>query len=120
MTTKIKNIGKTQRRVMPRKVIKSLSAERIGLHSDNKRGAISLFILRQLIVNKLHSNGGRPSLIGAQKNRTKIPLIKEDWSKLKEISEYYKNKEGMHVSPAQIASILIHNALDNVSVKHQK
>jgi hypothetical protein len=59
-------------------------------------------------------------LIGAQKNRTKIPLIKEDWSKLKEISEYYKNKEGMHVSPAQIASILVHNALDKLSVNSRK
>jgi hypothetical protein len=117
MTTRIKNTGKTQRRVMPGKIAKALGAEEIDLHLNPKRGTISLFMLRQLIVNKLRSNGGRPSLIGAQKNRTKIPLIEEDWSKLKEMSKYFKVKEGMNVSPSQLASILIHKALDNIQCK---
>jgi hypothetical protein len=116
MTTKIKNIGKTQRRISSNKVINSLGAERIGLKSDTKRGAGSLFTLRQILVKKLHSRGGRPSLIGAQKNRTKIPLIEEDWSKLKRLSEYYNENEGMHVSPAQIASILLHKSLNKVTI----
>ena len=116
MTAKIRNVSKKQRRISPNSFMKGLGAERTGLISDTKRGAVSLFSLRQLLVEKLQSSGGRPSLVGSQKSRTKIPLIKEDWSKLKEITEYYKNKEGMHVSPAQIASIVLHRALGKVTV----
>jgi hypothetical protein len=113
MTVKIKNIGKTQRRIETNKVLNALGAERINLKVNTKGTVGSIFFLGRLIQNKLHSTGGRPSLIGAQKNRTKIPLFKEDWSKLKKISEYCKkNNAGRHVSPAQIASILLHKTLE--------
>jgi hypothetical protein len=60
----------------------------------------------------LRSTGGRRSLEGASK-RQKIPLLEGDWERLQEIAEASQS-EGIHPTPAQVASILLHRALNEI------
>ena len=112
----IKNIGKGQRRIDINDVARALGGEKAGVKIDTKQGPVSLFSLRQFLMNRLRSNGGRPALMGTTKERKKLPLFEEDWDKLKLIAEYYKKKEGINVSPAQIASILVHRDVAKIDI----
>ena len=47
--------------------------------------------------------------------RNKIPLFEEDRLKLKMIAKYYKEKEGINVSPGQIASALVHADVSRIA-----
>ncbi len=114
MVKVIKNIGPTQRHINPKVVAKTLGADRIGVKIDTRQGPLSLFSLRQFLVNRLRSSGGRPALVGTTKRRNKIPLFDEDWIKLEMIAKYYKEKEGINVSPGQIASVLVHTDISKM------
>lgn len=114
MAKVIKNTGPIQRQVNPKVVAKTLGAERVGIKIDTRQGPLSLFSLRQFLVNQLRSSGGRPALIGTTKRRNKIPLFDEDWIKLEMIAKYYKEKEGINVSPGQIASVLVHTDISKI------
>ena len=114
MVKVIKNTGPTQKRINPKVVAKTLGAERIGIKIDTRQGPLSLFSLRQFLVNRLRSSGGRPALVGTTKRRNKIPLFDEDWIKLEMIAKYYKEKEGINVSPGQIASALVHTDISKM------
>ena len=114
MVKVIKNTGPTQRQINPKVVAKTLGAERIGIKIDTGQGPLSLFSLRQFLVNRLRSGGGRPALVGTTKRRNKIPLFDEDWVKLEMIAKYYKEKEGINVSPGQIASALVHTDISKI------
>lgn len=111
----IKNSGPTQRQINTEVIAHALGAEKVGIKIDTKQGPISLFSLREFLVNHLYSTGGRPTLKGIRETRNKIPLFSGDWEKLKKIAEYYKEKEGINVSSGQIASALIH-----VMLKYEK
>ncbi len=112
----IKVVGPTQEPVNPDVVAKALGAEKVGIQIDRSQGPISLFSLRQFLVNRLHSTGGRPKLKGTRKERNKIPIFSEDWEKLEKIAKYYKKKEGINVSSGQIASVLIHAEVSKIAV----
>ncbi len=114
MVKVIKNTGPTQKQINPKVVAKTLGAERIGIKIDTRQGPLSLFSLRQFLVNRLRSSGGRPALVGTTKRRNKIPLFDEDWIKLEMIAKYYKEKEGINVSPGQIASALVHTDISKM------
>jgi len=114
----IKDIGPTRRLINPKKVAKALGAEYAGVKIDTKQGPISLFSLRQILVNMLHSTGGRPKLKGTQSKRTKISLFNDDWEKLKTIAKYIEEEEGRNVSPGQIASLLIHTKIEDLLPKN--
>ncbi len=112
----IKNTGKGQRRIDINDVTKALGGEKVGVKVDTKQGPVSLFSLRQFLMNRLRSSGGRPALAGTTKERKKLALFEEDWDKLKLIAEYYKKNEGINVSPAQIASILVHRDVTRINI----
>ena len=120
MTKIIKNTGLKQRQIETSDVMKSLGAERIGIKIDTRQGAITLFSLRQILINRLRSKGGRPALVGTTKNRKKIPLFDKDWEKLVKIAKYFKEKEGINVSPGQIASTLIHKNVSRIETLNKK
>ncbi len=117
MTRIIKNTGRTQREIDPKELANALGAEDVGLKIDTKQGVISLFGLREFIVGRLHSSGGRPALVGTIKRRNKIPFFKGDWFKLKMLAKYYKEKEGINVSPGQIASVLVHADISKIDTE---
>jgi hypothetical protein len=110
----IRDTGPAQRRVDPEVIAKALGAKKVGITIDTRQGAVSLFSLRQFLVNRLRSTGGRPALAGTTRRRNKIPLDEEDWEKLKKIAKYYKQKEGINVTPGQIASALIHTNISRI------
>jgi len=111
----IKNVGPTQRQVNFEVAAEELGAEKVGLKIDTRQGPISLFELRQFLIEHLCSSGGRPALVGAlKKRRNKIPLFDEDWIKLEIIAKYYQQKEGINVSPGQIASALVHTHVSGI------
>lgn len=110
----IKVIGVTQKSVAPDVVAKALGAKKERVKIDTKQGPVSLFSLRQFLINRLRSSGGRPAVIGTARKRNKIPFFDDDWSKLKIIARYYKKKEGINVSPGQIVSVLIHKDISKI------
>ncbi|MBL7130290.1 MAG: hypothetical protein ISS45_02630 [Candidatus Omnitrophica bacterium] len=116
MAKTIKNTGPTQKQIDAKVIARTLGAERVGIRIDTRQGPISLFSLRQFLVNRLRSSGGRPALAGTTERRNKIPLFDEDWVKLKKIAKYYKEKEGINVSPGQIASALIHTDISKIEI----
>ena len=117
MGKKIKDTGRTQRRISHKVISKTLGAEEVEIKVDTKQSPISLFSLRQFLVDRLRSTGGRPALVGIdKKRRNKIPLFDEDWQKLEALATYCKEKEGIKVSPGQIASVLIHTDMAKIDI----
>ncbi|UCH93113.1 MAG: hypothetical protein JSV88_22890 [Candidatus Aminicenantes bacterium] len=116
MAKLIKDISKTQKRINDRLIEKALSAKRIGIKIDTRKAPISLFELRQFLIERLISSGGRPKLDGASKKRNKIPLLEDDWNKLKSIADYYKKKDGINVSPGQLVSAIVHSFISHIDI----
>ena len=112
---RIRSIGTTKTRVDHEFIAEALSAEKTEIAINTKQNPMTLFALRQHIVEKLRSRGGRPSLVNAEKERKKLPLCKGDWDKLKKIASYYK-KHNLTVSPAQIASLVVHESLKKIKI----
>ena len=108
--------GQRQKLIDHKLVVNALGAEDTGVKIDTRQSPISLFALRQFIMDRLLSTGGRPKLKGTSKKRDKISFFDEDRQKLKAIAEYYKEAEGIKVSLSQIASALIHAALSKIDI----
>jgi hypothetical protein len=116
MATLIKDISKTQRKINDSLIEQALGVKKIGIKIDTKKAPITLFTLRQFLKEKLISSGGRPSLEGSVKKRNKVPLLEDDWDKLKSIAEYYKRIDGIRVTPAQLASAIVHSFISNMGI----
>jgi len=116
----IKDTGKTQRRINPKLVAKALGAEDIWVEIDTRQGPISLLTLRQFLLGKLSSTGGRPRLQGTRKARSKISFFAEDWEKIEMLSKYYREEEGINVTSSQIASALIHAEVSKIDTSKIK
>jgi hypothetical protein len=114
MAKLIKDISKTQKKINDKLIEQALGAKMVGIKVDTRRAPISLYKLRQFLIERLISSGGRPKLKGAAKRRNKIPLLEDDWNKLKSMAEYYKRKDGISVSPGQIASAIVHSFISNI------
>jgi len=113
MSKIIKDVGPTKRRIDPKIVAAALGAEATRAEIDPAQGPISLFSLRQFMVSRLRSTGGRPRLEGTQTKRNKIPVFNDDWKKIEEFAGHYR-KDGVNVSSGQIASALIHIAISKI------
>lgn len=112
----IKDKGLKQRSIDHSFVAKASGAENTGVKIDTRKGPIDLFTLRQFIIDRLLSTGGRPKLKGTGETRDKISFFRGDREKLKAIAEYYKEAEGIKVSLSQIASALIHADLSKIEI----
>lgn len=120
MARKIKDTGKTQRRVNPEIISKALGAEDTGVEIDTSKGPISLLTLRQFLLGKLSSTGGRPRLHGTRRTRSKISFFDEDWEKIEMLSRYYREEEGINVTSSQIASALLHAEVSKIDTSKIK
>jgi len=112
--------GLKQKLIDPKLVAKALGAEDAGVKIDARQGPIALFTLRQFIMDRLLSTGGRPKMKGTNEKRDKISFFRGDREKLKAIGEYYKEAEGIKVSLSQIASALIHADLSKIDIPKRK
>lgn len=94
-------------------VAKSIGAEDSQeIEIDPKGSPFALFALRQELSKRLRSTGGRRSLEGVSR-RQKIPLSEEDWKRLQKLAEVSQS-EGVHPTPAQVASVLLLQALNEL------
>lgn len=116
MAKRIKDISKTQRRINDSLIEQALGAKKIGIKIDTRKNPVSLFTLRQFLIDRLISSGGRPTLKGAAKKRNKVPFLEDDWDKLKTMAEYYKRKDGITVSPGQVASAIVHSFISTLDI----
>ena len=110
----IRDTGKEQRLIDPDFVLQALGAEDTGIEVDKTQGPISLFFLRQSLVEALRSTGGRPALEGAGDERNKVTFFRNDCDKLRALARYYKEHNNINTSPGQIASIIIHTVLSRM------
>ncbi|OGL47742.1 MAG: hypothetical protein A2161_19955, partial [Candidatus Schekmanbacteria bacterium RBG_13_48_7] len=85
--------GRKQKLIDQKIIIKTLGVEDTGIKIKTKQNPITLFALRQLILDRLFSTGGRPKLEGASKKRDKISFLNQDRQKLEAIAEYYEKIE---------------------------
>jgi hypothetical protein len=74
---------------------------------------ITLFAVREELVQRLQSSGGRPGLAGTTR-RAKIPLSDEEWLRLEELAASLSSP-GFAPSAGQVASVLLTLSLDAVA-----
>jgi hypothetical protein len=65
--------------------------------------------LREVIELRLASSGGRPTLQGAEVERT-VRFLPKDWKKLQHLAAKF-SEPGKSISPSQVASTIINQAL---------
>jgi len=107
---RIISTSETYPRIDPAEVARALGAEDTGVRIGKPAGSPPAQLgLRQELHRRLRSTGGRRALEGAGVRR-KIPLIEGDWERLQQVAEA-SEMEGVRPTPAQVASILLHQVL---------
>ena len=125
MASRIKNKGKTETRIQARgrpekKITYDVVAAALGVsRGDGEQleqgGSPHIFyVMRQEIMERLESSGGRPRLRGTSM-RQKIPLAVSDWSLLKQIAELLREQDVL-ATPGQVASELLHRSLKQIDL----
>jgi hypothetical protein len=108
MLPKVRDTGSTLERVDSSEVARALEARRSATPGPKVQGPVALFGLRQALAARLRSSGGRPGL--GVTRRQKIPLDDEDWELLCRLARELA-EEGVHPTPGQVASALLHARL---------
>jgi hypothetical protein len=76
-------------------------------------GPITLFAVREALLRRRQSSGGRPGLEGATL-RAKIPLSDREWGRLEDLASAL-SATGFSPSAGQVASVLLSMALESVT-----
>ena len=101
------------KRIAPDLLAEALGAEPFPARIEARPGPFTLYAIRQEIVRRRQSSGGRPGIEGTS-FRAKIPLGEPDWRQL-EILAAELSGEGFTPSPGQVGSILLSLALRSVT-----
>jgi hypothetical protein len=109
---RVRDTSACQPRVSPAQVQEALGAEVAPARLEEALGPITLFAVRQELVSRLQSSGGRPALEGATR-RAKVPLSDEEWSQLEGLAATVASP-GFAPSAGQVASVLLSLALRSV------
>lgn len=92
------------------RIAEALGAERIiPLERLPSQGPLDLLELRTEIRRRLRSTGGRPTDPNWDVRRL-VPFRREGWQELERLAKACE-KEGQHVSPSQLAALLIERGL---------
>lgn len=105
------------RRLDPQAVAEALGGEPVPGHIEGRPGPLTLHVLREELLRRRQSSGGRPGLEGTNL-RAKIPLNDQDWSRLEELATSL-SAEGFAPSAGQVASILLSIALRSITRDQQ-
>jgi hypothetical protein len=117
--SRLNDTSKTFNKVDARAVEKALGAEFTGkVFSEERGGPLSVFQIRQELMHRLHSSGGRPALQDAS-SRKKIPLSDRQWIRLEKIAANV-SAPGFSPSPAQVASIILELSLESTHKESHK
>jgi len=109
----IRDTSSTLRRIDPAQVQQALGAEEVPAALAEALAPLTLFALREELVNRLQSSGGRPALAGTTP-RAKIPLSDDEWAKLEELAAAIASP-GFAPSAGQVASVLLSLSLHSVA-----
>jgi hypothetical protein len=100
-------------RIDPQTVAAALGAEPVPEHIEGQPGPFTLYALRQELLRRRHSTGGRPGIEGTDL-RAKIPLADRDWQCLESLAAAL-TEEGFAPSPGQVGSVLLSIALRSLT-----
>jgi hypothetical protein len=109
----VRDTASALRRLDPARVRHALGAEEVPAELAEALAPLTLFVLREELVNRLQSSGGRPALVGTTR-RAKIPLSDEEWAKLEELAAAFASP-GFAPSAGQVASVLLSLALHSIA-----
>ena len=102
-------------RIDPAQVQQALGAEELPAGLAGALAPLTLFALREELVNRLQSSGGRPALAGTTR-RAKIPLSDEEWEKLEKLAARIASP-GFAPSAGQVASVLLRLSLHAIEAR---
>jgi len=111
----IRDTGASLPRLDPTQIQEALGAEDSTKELSAALAPIPLFALREELVSRLQSSGGRPALAGTTR-RAKIPLSAHDWEKLEELAAAIASP-GFAPSAGQVASVLLSFSLHTVAAQ---
>jgi hypothetical protein len=97
------------RRLDPKIVADALGGELCPERIEGQPGPITLYALRQELLRRRHSSGGRPGIEGTS-FRAKVPVGEQDWLRLEAIAASL-SAQGFTPSAGQVASVLLSMAL---------
>jgi hypothetical protein len=97
----------------PQSVAEALGAEPCPEQIEGQPGPVSLYALRQEILRRRQSSGGRPGIEGTS-FRAKIPVNDQDWQRLDALATSL-SAEGFSPSAGQVASVLLSLALRSLT-----
>src|SRR5689334_3810444 len=101
------------RRLDPQTVAEALGGEAVPGQVEGRPGPLTLHVLREELLRRRQSSGGRPGLEGTNL-RPKVLLNDQDWSRLEELAAAL-SAEGAKPSAGQVASVLLSLALRSVA-----
>jgi hypothetical protein len=110
---RLRESGTPVRRLDPKAVADALGAEPCPQRVQGPPGPVTLFALRQELLRRRQSSGGRPGIEGTS-FRTKIPVREQDWQRLQAIASSL-SAHGFTPSPGQVASVLLSIALRSIT-----
>jgi hypothetical protein len=102
---RIRDRSTTFPRVEPNDVAAALGAVPTADRLHDVLGPITLFAVREELVKRLQSSGGRPALAGATR-RAKIPVGDQDWLELEKLAAAIASA-GFAPTAGQVASVLL-------------
>lgn len=109
----LRDTSPTLSRVEPAQVQEALGAELIGEGLTEALAPVTLFSVREELVRRLQSSGGRPGLSGVSR-RAKIPLSDAEWLGLEELAAAISSP-GFAPTAGQVASVLLTLSLHSVT-----
>ncbi|HUG92563.1 MAG TPA: hypothetical protein VML55_17115 [Planctomycetaceae bacterium] len=115
---RIRDTSTALARIDPSQVASALDAEPVDFGFSGGGGPLSLFQIRQELLDRLRSTGGRPSLAEASR-RAKIPLSAAQWKELEGIAAEVASP-GFAPSAGQIASVLLSLSLRTIRSARQE
>jgi hypothetical protein len=93
-------------------VMAALGGRPLGIKAADDMAPVALLTIRDALMQRLRTTGGRPALSG-DGPRQRVQVSAEDWRTIVDIASHVE--VGRHkASPAQIASVLIHLALERI------
>jgi hypothetical protein len=102
------------RRLDPQAVAEALGGEPCPERIEGRQpGPVTLYALRQELLRRRQSSGGRPGIEGTS-FRAKIPVGDQDWHRLEALAAAL-SAEGFAPSAGQVASVLLSLALRSVT-----
>jgi hypothetical protein len=113
--SRLKNVSRKPRAIATQDVVAAFGGRSLAMKVGDTRAPAMLLAVRDALMDRLRSTGGRPALSG-DGLRQRVHVSAQDWQRIADIADHVE--VGRHKpSPAQVASVLIHLALKRISSK---